>query len=406
MKVGTGFNNEENAFVSGTNIAKQALKNGEIEKPTFAIAFCNNNVNAESFFEGIKNVIGDATPVIGGSSVGIITNQVISYESYPAGIVIVEDQDVELQIVSADEIDKDEFKAGQMLANQLSYEENDKILLFYDSVKQPPAGAAPPKMNSSIPLLKGIEKTMNMLIPVIGGGTIGDPDFSPTVQFTGDQVKTQNAVALLLRGNLSTDWTIMHGCTPKDGIYHRITKIEGSVIYELDNQPIVEKINQMYGDEEWQKQLPIKRLTIGINHGERFASEYSESDYVNRLILGVLPDKSGIVIFEEDLEEGTEMQFMLRDSKTMIESAKRNAEKLINDVIDNDKEPIWGFYIDCAGRSAAFSESLTEEAEEVQKIFNKHNIPLFGFYSGVEIAPFIDKNRGLDWTGVLVIFSK
>jgi small ligand-binding sensory domain FIST len=169
---------------------------------------------------------------------------------------------------------------------------------------------------------------------------------------------------------------------------------------------VVEVIDEMYGNDEWQKQLPVKRLSIGVNHGERFAPEYCEGDHVNRLIVGVLPDKSGIAMFESDFEVGTEIQFMLRDSRKMIKSARSNSEALIKKVQDKGKKPVWGFYIDCAGRTALVSETLQEEAEEVQKVFDKNNIPLFGFYSGVEIASLFQKNRGLDWTGVLTVFSK
>jgi len=31
---------------------------------------------------------------------------------------------------------------------------------------------------------------------------------------------------------------------------------------------------------------------------------------------------------------------------------------------------------------------------------------LLGFYSGVEVAPLLGKSRGLDWTGVLLVFAK
>ena len=65
-----------------------------------------------------------------------------------------------------------------------------------------------------------------------------------------------------------------------------------------------------------------------------------------------------------------------------------------------------GLYIDCAGRSAKTSETLTEEASEVQNIFNRYNAPLFGFYSGVEVAPLLGKSRGLDWTGVLLVLAE
>ncbi len=33
-------------------------------------------------------------------------------------------------------------------------------------------------------------------------------------------------------------------------------------------------------------------------------------------------------------------------------------------------------------------------------------IPFLGFYSGVEIASLMGRSRGLDWTGVLIIFAE
>ena len=70
------------------------------------------------------------------------------------------------------------------------------------------------------------------------------------------------------------------------------------------------------------------------------------------------------------------------------------------------EKPVFGLYIDCAGRAAILSETLTEEASEVQNIFNRYNTPLFGFYSGVEVAPLLGRSRGLDWTGVLLVLAE
>ena len=81
----------------------------------------------------------------------------------------------------------------------------------------------------------------------------------------------------------------MHGCTPLDGVYHTITRMEGSSIFEVDGVPVVGLIDEMYGDDAWQQQRPvISLLTIGVNHGNRY-TDYNEDAYVNRLITGVLP---------------------------------------------------------------------------------------------------------------------
>jgi hypothetical protein len=62
--------------------------------------------------------------------------------------------------------------------------------------------------------------------------------------------------------------------------------------------------------------------------------------------------------------------------------------------------------IDCAGRAAQISDTLTEEAAEVQTVMNEYAVPLLGFYSGVEVAPMLGQSRGLDWTGVLLVLAE
>ncbi len=405
MRAGIGFNNEMNAFASGVRISEQALRDGKIAEPDIAFAFCSSEVDGFQLLQGIHSVLGKDVPVLGGSSVGIITNNIISYSGYPAGIVVVEDATMQVQVSVAGGLDDDGRLTGRNLASGLSVRERDTVLLFYDSVRKPPTETAPPQLNSSIPLIKGIADGLDRDIPIIGAGLLGDYNFAASLLFAGDRVESQCATAAILRGDFATEVRIMHGCSPKDGIYHTITRVEGPVIHEIDDRPAQEVITAIYGNERWKKQTPLKRLTIGVNLGEGIWDEFNEQNYVNRLILGPSENESGIVIFEEGLEEGTKFQFMLRDPLKMVESAKNNTEAMIDEIVKSGKTPLWGFYIDCAGRSAEWSEIIDEEAAEIQKILNRNNIPLFGIYSGVEIAPFLHENRGLDWTGVLTVFS-
>ena len=242
-------------------------------------------------------------------------------------------------------------------------------------------------------------------MPIIGAGVIGDYDLSPAKQFCGSYVGNQSVVGALLAGDFKPYFRIMHGCSPLDGVYHRITKIQGSNIYELDGKPIVEMIDELFGNQDWRYHHPVDLLTIGRNFGSRF-EEYKEGNYVNRLITGILPDGEAIGIFEPDFEEGTEIQFMLRDTTKMIESAKRNSAELMEQIKTEGRKALFGMYIDCAGRTAKYLNTKIEEASEIQEVFNQYNIPLLGFYSGVEIAPLLKKSRGLDWTGVLLVLAE
>jgi len=406
LKVGIGYDNRKDSFSLGKKVAQNAIRNGRLGKPSLVLTFCKGQVDHEEYFRGIQAVVGSKVPIIGGSTIGIITNDRISYEGCPAGAAIVESETLHHRVGAVGDLDENEKLAGQLLAEKLSNSIDAKLLLlFYDSIKNPPTETTPPVINASPPLIEGIEERLKSNIPIIGGGVIGDYEFSHTKQFCGSYVDNQSVVGSLLGGDFNPYFRIMHGCTPKDGIYHTITKIKGPVLYEVDGKPIVDMIDDQYGNREWRNQVPVGRLTIGVNHGEKFG-DFKEENFVNRLISGVLPDGKGIVLFEPDLKEGTEILFMLRNNKMMIESARKNSSELLEKISANGEKPVFGLYIDCAGRAAKMSDALTEEASEVQNVFNQYDTPLFGFYSGVEVAPFLGKSRGLDWTGVLLVLAK
>ena len=404
MKVGIGYCNKRDAFDSGRTAASEAARGGNINKPDLAIAFCSGQLDHEEFLRGIKETVGD-TPVIGGSTIGIITNDDLSYKGYPSGIAIFQLDKIKCQIAAVGGLDKDEKIAGCNLTGKLSRTQEDRLLLiFYDSIKVSASLISPPVMNASPLLIDGIESELQSNVPIIGAGLIGNYQFSNTEQFCGSNVCEQSVVGALLSGFVNVYHSVMHGCSPVDGRYRKITKMQGSVIYELDGRPIVETIDESYGDQSWRKQHPLNLLTIGVNYGEKF--QHQEDEYVNRLITGILPDGSGIGIFEPDLEQGMEIQFMLRDGNMMVESSRNNSESLMKNINDDEKIPVFGLYIDCAGRTAEQSNTVTEEAAEVQQVMNRYNTPLLGFYSGVEVAPILGKSRGLDWTGVLMVLAK
>ncbi len=405
MNVGISYQNEQNAVLSGKTSAEAALRHGNIDRPDLVLAFCSGQLDPDEFFRGLQSVVGKQTPIIGGSAIGVLTNTELSYEGHPASIAILQSDVLRCAIAVAGALEKDEKQSGRALAEQLTRQADDKLfLIFYDSIKIPATTTSPPIMNASPPLISGIEEVLDADIPMVGAGVIGDFMFGPTKQFCGSHVASQSVVGAMLSGDFEPYYQIMHGCTPMDGIYHTITKIEGSVIYELDGRPVVDIIDSAYGSQEWHMQMPVKRLAIGVNTGEKYG-DFQESQYVNRLITGVLPDGEGIVIFEPDLEKGMEIQFMLRDADTIIESAGKNSSDVMERISADGRVPVFGLYIDCAGRNASISDTLTEEAAEVMAVFNQYNTPLLGFYSGVEVAPFLGKSRGLDWTGVLVVIA-
>ena len=109
-----------------------------------------------------------------------------------------------------------------------------------------------------------------------------------------------------------------------------------------------------------------------------------------------------VIMFEADFQVGTKIQVMTRDNTLMLESVKKRTRELLSSV--GSTQPVWGLYIDCAGRSSAFTGSEVEDASILRTELGKE-FPLLGFYSGVELAPLLGRTRPQDWTGVLTLFT-
>ncbi len=405
MKAGVGFSNEKDHFESGKKAAAEAMSRGRIQSPCLALAFCQGHMDHTRFLRGMQTILGDGVPVVGGSAIGVITNDRLSYEGNSAAVAVLECESAKCRFGGKNSLDRDEEEAGIGLARILSTYPDDKLLLIlYDSVKIPSTGPSGPVLNESSPLIRGIERELNPGIPVIGAGLIGDYGFGPISQFCGRDVLNQAVLGVMFGGDLYPYFRIMHGCTPLDGVVHTITRIEGASIFEVDGRPIVPMINEIYGNRDWHSQHPVQLLSLGVNYGERFEPP-RESNYISRLITGILPDGSGISLFEPDFALGMEIQFMIRDNATMVESARKNSLELVDEILIDKKQPHFALYIDCAGRTAAYSNADVEEASRVQEALNGHGIPLLGFYSGVEVAPLLQSSRGLDWTGVLMVLA-
>jgi len=192
MKVGIGYSNTQDSFVSGKIAAEAAIAGGEIENPALILAFCHHQVDADAFLQGLRTAVGREVPIVGGSAIGIITNDQVSYEGFPAGIAVLQSDDLKFAIACADHLDQDARLSGRKLAESLSgITEGQLLLFFYDSLKFPPTATTPPIMNASPLLIQGMEEVLAPSLPILGAGLLGDFDFHPPRQFCGFSVACQ-----------------------------------------------------------------------------------------------------------------------------------------------------------------------------------------------------------------------
>jgi hypothetical protein len=342
-------------------------------------------------------------PVAGGSAAGAISRQGLGYSGFEIGLVAFDDPKTAPQLIKSDALGRGERVAGAELGLQVRQTVNDAsvVVMFFDSV----ASTVPPRLHYASAIVAGFNEAMgNAPVTLIGGGMLTDMNMSGAWVFDGDGVNKHATTALIFPPCIEAETEILHGCRPVS-TFMEITRIDGATVYELDGEPALRVIERMLG-------LPIGGgrgqelsliATLGQKQGDPYAP-YDERSYVNRLILTADADTGSITLFEPDFEPGAMVQIMSRDNSLMLESVRRGVATANASI--QDRDALLALYIDCAGRASARSGSPIEEAELVAKGLAP-SVPLLGFYSGVEVAPFAgDRSKPLDWTGVLTLLRQ
>ena len=399
MQVGVGYSNIPISETAGHEAVRQAIDSaGRNEHCDMVMLFSTARHDQDVLRAAIAEAVGERTPIYGGGAVGIITNDYFGYAGDQVGVACFWLEDSHYEAIVESDLDKSEVETGIRMGSRLAglnVDRNTPIMLFYNAINIVGEGV---QMLMATHLLSGIEKSLGFLPAISGAGFMGDHICTPTRVFTGNDMDNHCAMAFSFSDDIHIDSAIMHGCRPASG-YYTVTKSEGPVILEIDGVPAVPFIDSLLDGAISPKQYPFF-LLFGINHGVKWG-EYDEDLYASRLCLGIDGTRNGIVMFEPDMVEGTEFQLMYRSLDHSYMKSKIDA---LFDNLDG-REPLFAMYINCAGRCAGYGGDDMEDAIILQESID-NRVPLLGMYSGVEIAPLGGKPRGLDWTGVLCLFSK
>ena len=398
MRVGYGKNTDP---VAAVREAVAAL-GPSAQSPQIVMAFAGGKLDPFAVRAALADQLGPV-PVAGGSAAGAISRQGLGYSGFEIGLVAFDDPKTAPQLIKSDALGRGERVAGAELGLQVRQTVNDAsvVVMFFDSV----ASTIPPRLHYASAIVAGFNEAMgNAPVTLIGGGMLTDMNMSGAWVFDGDGVNKHATTALIFPPCIEAETEILHGCRPVS-TFMEITRIDGATVYELDGEPALRVIERMLG-------LPIGGgrgqelsliATLGQKQGDPYAP-YDERSYVNRLILTADADTGSITLFEPDFEPGAMVQIMSRDNSLMLESVRRGVATANASI--QDRDALLALYIDCAGRASARSGSPIEEAELVAKGLAP-SVPLLGFYSGVEVAPFAgDRSKPLDWTGVLTLLRQ
>lgn len=364
------------------------------------MAFGGGRHDPTALVQGLRAVLGEI-PIIGGSAAGLITAEAATLTGFECGLLVFAQPLIYDAIATEPDL-CDEYAAGKRLGAKLcqSCPSTSTILLFYDSLH----ASDPVELHVGSRLVEGFRDGVGQQdAALIGAGTLGDIAMSGSAVFDGHQARRHTAVAVAMPHALRGHIAITHGCFPASD-YMTITRIDGARILELDGRPALtvaaERLDLSTADLARISPHSLA-ITLGEKQGDPFGP-FADADYNNRLVMAADDESGALIVTEADFTTGTRIQLMGIEPQRMIDSAQEQSQQLLDRL--GDEAPVFALYIDCAGRSMAFSGVEDDESAPVRRLIGAR-CPLLGFYSGVEIAPVHGTPRPLDWTGVLAVFT-
>lgn len=365
--------------------------------PTMLLVFCGGKHHSETVLAGLRQAFGPVC-VVGGSAAGAIAFAGGGYSGLEIGILAFLDAAITPTVHLTLDLLRDERAAGYDLGRQVAASAtlDAPVFLMFDSV----ASTSPPRLHFASSIVDGFHDGLGVhSVKLAGGGLLTDLNLSDGWVFVGDQVRKHAALALVFPSSLSVETVILHGCRPVSS-FMEITRIAGAVVYELDHEPALAVIERMLGLKIGLAANNNISLiaTLGERQGDPFGP-FDENDYVNRLILTANRLDGSVTLFEPDFSLGAKVQIMSRDNALMLQSVRDGVQVANRAIAAGDT--LFSLYVDCAGRASAMSGAATEEAAIVAQTLDR-SAPFLGFYSGVEVAPFGNYSRPLDWTGMLL----
>lgn len=300
--------------------------------------------------------------IVGSSSAGNVLGAQLSESNLIATAIFFEHSEVKLSVV--DFTEEDDLSAiSTQAVTQLPDDNLQSIFIISDGLY----------MNGTT-----LAQSAHLAKPntLITGGLAGDDArFEKTVIMANDIPKERRVVALGFYGD---KLHVSSGCYAgwdEFGAERIITKSEGNIVYEINNEPALELYKRYLGDEA--KNLP--------GSGLRFPLSIRENDNANSIIRTVLVvnEEDNSLTFAGDVPQGYRAKLM----KTNIDGLIDGSEMAAKDIVQTNKNDALGLVVSCVGRKLVMKDLTDEELEAIEDTVGK-NVHLTGFYSYGELAPF------------------
>jgi hypothetical protein len=318
----------------------------------------------ENLFEEIRALFPDGEIVFGSSCADITSSTVFENSISITGIEFEKSSFVikKCNILNGE---FDSFKTGSDLINQFPKEGLKYVFVVSEG-----------SFINGSQLTKGMNNAANDKV-LITGALCGDSErFEKTLASYNENPKQGEIVAVgFYSETLEVTSSIYGGWTPF-GPERIVTKSEGNIMFELDNQPALDLYKRYLGKKS--KDLPAAALLYPLN-----VKTKETKQTIVRSILNIDEEKNAMIL-AGDIPEGSIVQLMMTNVDNIASASERAAKQALE---LRKNKPELAMLVSCIGRKLVLDQRVEEEIEEVIEVIGE-DTTITGFYSYGEIAPF------------------
>ncbi|MFK8102519.1 MAG: FIST signal transduction protein [Saprospiraceae bacterium] len=226
-------------------------------------------------------------------------------------------------------------------------------------------------------IILGVKDGVQKQIPIYGGLSSDDLRMQETIVFSNQWQSNNGIVSLIIdtqkievAGMATSGWESI-------GTVNTITKAEGNLLYEINDQPALDffiKYFGFYGREQDPKSVTLETLSGQYPLQVMRPGGYS----VLRSPL-IADEKNGSLILAGGVKRGDQFQFSIAPSFEVMEETVN----LFGQFYKTHSEMDAIILVSCKARHTAFGPMIESEVEGIYDYWNK---PLIGFFSYGEIG--------------------
>jgi hypothetical protein len=364
-----GIGTDLDARKAGAEACMQALEGLSRHQANVLFVFGSISFDQDKLMEGVAETAGGCL-VIGCSTAGEISSEGYSAEKSVVVMAISSDQ-VKFWGGAGHHILWNPKQAGEECANALEYSSHGYItsaLFFLDILSG----------NGDL-TLAGAFGLLGKNFPLFGCAAADDLFFYETYQYLDGKAYSGSVVGVGLSGEYKIAGVVKHGFLPI-GIARKVTKSEGTTLFELDGKPAVSIYEDYFGEEH------LKELHKGLlpSHTISYPLGIFLPESNNVMLRNpVFVDQRGAMTFTAAIPEGAEIRLMISDLERGLETAELAAKEVLLKL--EGRKPKAVIVMSSVARKIMLGVHADEEIQIIQNIIGR-DVPMVGLYSYAQVG--------------------